>query len=260
MDYFDIHAHIFPETLAPKALGYLEEYYGYRWQGSGVTADLLQSMDAGKVDRCVIFSSATKPSQVRDVNDFIAAEAAGHPDRFCGFGTLHPEFREWRQELQRLRELGLKGLKFHPDFQNIAIDSPQMLPIYEAVGDSMPILFHLGDAVSDLSSSARLARVLDMLPGLKVIAAHFGGYLHWEEARRNLIGREVWLDTSSSLPLLPPEEAAAMVRSHGVEKILFASDYPAVCHRRAVADVLSLGLSDEDNSKIFYRNALELLG
>jgi len=260
MKYLDIHAHIFPETLAPKALAYLEEYYGYRWQGSGVADDLLLSMDESAVGKSVIFSSATKPSQVRDVNDFIAAKVAGNPERLIGFGSLHPDFTGWRDELKRLRDLGLKGLKFHPDFQAFPIDSPAMLPIYEAVGDTMPMLFHMGDAVSDFSSPARLAKVLDLLPGVKVIAAHFGGYMHWNEAKKHLVGRNIWLDTSSSLPLLPPAEAASIVRSHGVGKILFASDYPAVRHRRAIDDVLSLGLSEEEKCMIFYRNAEDLFG
>ena len=40
MDYFDIHAHIFPPHVAEKVIAQLEGYYGFKWEGSGVYEDL----------------------------------------------------------------------------------------------------------------------------------------------------------------------------------------------------------------------------
>ena len=51
-----------------------------------------------------------------------------------------------------------------------------------------------------------------------------------------------------------------MVLQHGADKVLFASDYPAADHKRAVAEVESLGLPDDMLEMIFYRNAEKLLG
>ena len=197
---------------------------------------------------------------MRDVNDFLARTQREYPGRFLAFGTLHPDYGDLRGELARIRELGLHGLKFHPDFQHFAIDDPRMFRIYEMVGDTLPMLFHVGDRTSDLSAPRRLAAVLDVMPELRVVAAHFGGYCAWEEARRDLIGRDLWIDTSSSLPHLPAAEAAQMARDHGIDKVLFASDYPAVRHRRAIHDVLSLGLTPEENELVFHRNAERWLG
>ena len=258
--YFDVHAHVVPASLAEKAVGWLESYYGYRWEGKGITGDLLDSMDVSSVRRAVIFSSATKPTQVRDVNDFLARAQREKPGRFFAFGTLHPDYGDLRGELERIRELGLHGLKFHPDFQHFAIDDSRMFRIYELVGDTLPMLFHVGDRTSDLSAPRRMAAVLDAMPELRVVAAHFGGYSQWEEARRCLIGRDLWIDTSSALPYLPVAEAARMAYEHGIDKVLFASDYPAVRHRRAIDDVLSLGFTPEENELVFHRNAERWLG
>ena len=260
MEYFDIHAHVFPVSLAEKAVGYLESYYGYPWEGKGISDDLLASMDGNSVRRAVIFSSATKPMQVRDVNDFLARAQRENPGRFFAFGTLHPDYGDLRGELERIRELGLHGLKFHPDFQHFAIDDPRMFRIYEMVGDTLPMLFHVGDRTSDLSAPRRLAAVLDAMPELRVVAAHFGGYRAWEEARRCLIGRDLWIDTSSTLPHISVAEAAQMARKHGIDRVLFASDYPAVRHKRAIDDVLSFGFTPEENEKVFHLNAERLLG
>ncbi len=260
MDYLDFHAHVFPAEIAEKVIRQLETYYGCQWNGSGECGDLRASMREAGVARCVVFSCATKPEQVTHINDYLASLGERFADSFIPFGTLHPKFSAFKSEIARIRRLGLRGLKFHPDFQQFNIDSPEMLRIYEEVGDSLPMLFHIGDPNSDFSSPRRLARVLDLMPGLRIVAAHFGGYEQWEEARRRLVGRDLWLDISSSIGRLSVAEARKMVRSHGIDRMLFASDYPAVRHRRAIADARSLGLSAEENEKLFHLNAEKLLG
>lgn len=258
MKYFDAHTHIFPAKIADKAVAFLEEYYHHRWPGGGDEADLLASMDAAGVETALIFSCATKPEQVIPANDFLARAQNEHPGRFYAFGTLHPDFKDIPGELQRIRELGLKGIKFHPDFQKIYIDEPRMMHIYELIGSSLPVTIHMGDRRTDFSSPWRLAGMLDAFPELKVIAAHFGGYSEWDEVKKHLVGRNVWFDTSSTFWELPAEKAREIALLHGTDKILFGSDYPASLPQAAVADVLTMGLSDEDNEKIFHLNAEKL--
>jgi predicted TIM-barrel fold metal-dependent hydrolase len=215
-------------------------------------------MDEANVRRCNIFSCATKPEQVETANTYLASLQARYPDRIVCFGTMHPEYHDPAGELERLRSLGLKGLKIHPDFQNIYINEPKMFRIYEAAG-KLPLMIHMGDKKGDFSSPWRLAQVLDKMPELTVIAAHLGGYSEWDLARKFLVGRNVYFDTSSSLWELPADEARQIVLDHGVDKILFGSDYPAARPAEAIADVLKLGLSESDNEKIFHLNAERLL-
>ena len=259
MKYIDIHAHVFPPAIAEKAVHYLEDYYHFSWEGNGLAEDLLANMDRAGVQRTVIFSSATKPEQVEAVNNYIAGLCRMYPERFIGFGSLHREYAGYKDELVRMRDLGLAGVKFHPDFQNFEIDDPAMLKIYEAIGPDMIMLFHIGDRVSEKSAPERLAKVLDTLPELRVIAAHFGGYSMWERAKQSLVGRNVWLDTSSAIPFMGIGEAAEIIAAHGADRILWGSDYPAVQPQTAIAQLESLGLSMEDQEKIFYRNAEKLL-
>ena len=51
-----------------------------------------------------------------------------------------------------------------------------------------------------------------------------------------------------------------MVRLHGADKVLFASDYPAKHATQAIEDVLKMELTEEENRLIFYKNAEKLLG
>ncbi len=259
LKYIDIHAHIFPDKIAGKVITALEEYYNFSWQGNGTVKDLLASMDASGVERTVIFSCATKPEQVAPANEFLRQIRSAYPDRFYAFGTIHPDHPDIPVMLDTIADAKLQGIKLHPDFQKVYIDEPAMMRIYEQLDGSLPLIIHMGDHRTDFSSPYRLRRVLDRFPHLKIIAAHFGGYSEWEQVWKHLIGKNVWFDTSSSIFKLGAKAAAEIVRAHGVDKILFGSDYPAVRHDQAISEVLEMGLSPEDNEKIFYRNAERIL-
>ena len=261
MKIIDMHSHIFPASIAEKVIGALETFYGFRWAGTGELDDVLRSLRQAHITRCVIFSSATKASQVESINSFVASLQSQYPELLLGFGTMHPDYPDCRAELARMRKLGLHGLKFHPDFQQFCVDDPRMLKIYEAAGEfSFPMLFHIGDYRTPYSKPERLAHVHELYPDLTLIAAHMGGYSEWDKAWKYLIGKDIWMDISSVMPLLSVEEVRKMVLAHGVDRVLFASDYPATRHDQAVQNVLKLGLPPEDNEKIFYRNAEKLLG
>ena len=259
MKYIDLHCHIFPPGVAEKVISTLETYYGSRWTGTGELDDLLRNLRRARISRGVIFSSATKPSQVVPANNFLSRLQSEYPELLLAFGTLHPDFPDCRAEIARIRQLGLRGLKFHPDFQQFLIDDPCMDQIYEAAGD-LPLLFHAGDSRTQFSKPERLLNIHRKYPGLKLIAAHMGGYSEWDRAWKYLIGQDIWLDISSTIKFLSPAEVRRMVVAHGADRVLFASDYPGTTPQRAVEEVLSLGLSESDNEKIFYRNAEKLLG
>ena len=260
MKYIDIHAHVFPENVASKVVPQLEAYYNIKWQGSGIFPDLVKSVEEAGVERTVIFSPATKAAQVTAINDYIAS-LCRQDERFWGFGTLHPDFPDVEQEIARFASLGLRGLKLHPEFQTFYIDDPKMERIYRAVGASMPILVHMGDKKLDYSAPERLAKVMDRMPELVFIAAHFGGYYRWEEAKKYLFGRKnLYIDTSSCFQDISYAEGRKMVRLHGADKVLFATDYPMVRAAKAIEDVFKMELTDEENQLIFYKNAEKLLG
>lgn len=254
----DIHAHIFPEKVAERAVESIGKYYGISMSGSGTVEDLINS--GRKINTCkyVVHSTATKVEQVKVINDFIA-EALTVADSFIGFGTLHPGLEDIGFEVDRIISLGLKGIKLHPEFQEFNIDDDEMMPVYRAVEGKLPILMHMGDELKNSSRPKRLAKVMHMFPKLTVIAAHFGGYQMWDESMEYLIGKNVYLDTSSSLWKLKPEEAVKIIRTHGVENVLFGTDYPMWTHEDEIIRFDKLGLNEEERDHILWKNACRLL-
>ncbi len=261
MRIIDIHAHVFPENIVRKVIDTLQDFYGFKWQGLGTLPDYLRCMDEAGIARSVIFSAATKPEQVRSINDYIAGQVSQYPDKLAGFGTLHPDYEMPEEELERISDLGLKGIKIHPDFQQLQIDSPEMIKLFRKIGKKMPVLIHAGDGRFQFSNPDRIARLHRTVPELQIIAAHMGGWSEWEMAWKYLIGKEeVYLDISSTIGHVPAEQVRDMVRTHGADKVLFASDYPAVTPKQTIQDVLSLNLSSAEYEMIFYKNAERLLG
>ncbi|AUS95670.1 amidohydrolase [Clostridium thermosuccinogenes] len=254
----DVHAHVFPDKIADKAVGSIGEYYGVPMHGKGTASDLMESGSRINVSYYVVHSTATKVEQVKTINDFIAEQQRKN-SCFIGFGTLHPDMEDVDEEVDRIISLGLKGIKLHPDFQDFCIDDERMMGIYEAVEKRLPVLLHMGDENKTSSSPKRLEKVLDRFPKLVVVAAHLGGYRMWKESMDCLVGRNVFFDTSSSLFWLDSSTAVSMIRKHGVNKVLFGSDYPMWSHEEELERFLNLGLTKEEREFILWRNAARLL-
>lgn len=253
----DIHTHAFPDKIAEKAVIQLENFYHIEIPNHGDMESLLTSADVVGVEKIALHVAATKPSQVEVSNSWVGGVISG---RIIGFGSLHPDYSDFAAELDRMVDLGLKGIKFHAELQGFALDDPRMWPIYEAIGERLIVMFHVGDTKSTLSAPAKVAKVLDAFPKLRVIAAHLGGYESWPEAEEYLYGRDLYIDTSSALWCMSPEEAARIIYAHGVDKVLFGSDYPVSTPKDELARLNQLPLKEEEKRKILWDNAARLLG
>ncbi len=252
----DFHAHAFPEAIAEKAVAQIGRHYSLNMNCKGILEDLRQSAESRQVDYVVFHSTATKPAQVRTVNDWLAEHDGG---MLVGFGTLHPDYEDIEGELDRIISLGLKGIKLHPEFQGFYADESKMDRVYKAIGSKLPVLIHAGDENFDNSSPRRIARVLERFPELTLVAAHLGGHKQWEESRKYLVGRNLYFDTSSALWFMEPQEAVTLMRDHGTHRIVFGTDYPIVNHQMELEVFDQLPLTAREREDILYNNAARLL-
>lgn len=253
---FDVHAHSFPEKIAGKVVEQLKDYYKVPVPGVGTIDALKEYAKENGVTHLLTFATATKASQVENINTTIASQIG---DGVFGFGTMHPEYENIDAELSRIQALGLLGIKLHPEFQGIFIDAPEMDAVYDGLAKrDLVLLTHAGDKNVDNSNPPRIASVMNRHPDLKLIAAHFGGYQQWAGAEKLLRGKNVWFDTSSTFAFIDDDYALELIRSHGVEKFLFGSDYPMGRYDYEFARLLSLGLSDRELDMIFFENAKKL--
>lgn len=228
----DIHTHAFHPKIARKAVDHLNAYYQLTYAGDGTIDHLLARQSAAGIDKCVVLCAATAPAQVIPANNYAIALQRAHPDRVIAFGTLHPGYAQWQKELDRLKAANIRGIKLHPDFQGFRLDDPRLWPIFEAAQKDFIFEIHIGDAMRPESAPScpyKLAAILDAFPGLRIIAAHFGGYRMWAHSLKVLGGKlreNLWLDTSSTSPFATPLLLRRLLAAFPSERILFGTDWP----------------------------------
>ena len=261
MKVFDIHAHIYPNAIADRAVYAISHAYDdFPVKNDGRLETLVGEMDDAGVTACAAHSVATTPHQVESINRFVMAAARRHPGRIVPFATLHPDMDDPGGAVDALVKAGFRGVKLHPEFQNFKVDEPRAAAMFDAAAGRLPVLLHCGDYRCDNSAPERIKRMLREVKGLTLICAHLGGWTTWEMAAAELIGADVWVDTSSSLYALDGPTAAAIIRGYGVERALFGSDYPMWVPGEEIDRLLALPLTDGEKEKILWDNHLALLG
>ena len=254
----DAHAHIYPGKIAEKATGSVGEFYHIPMQNVGLPHILAQRGAEAGIDRFLVCSVATKVEQVRSINQFIQEKCQKYP-QFIGLAAWHQDVADIQGEMDDIQRRGLRGIKLHPDFQRFYIDDERMLPVYEeAHRRGLPILFHTGDSRTDFSTPRRLMNVLEKIPDFTCIAAHLGGYSEWEDARRELSGTNVYIDTSSSLFKISPEEAKENIAHFGVDHTMFGTDFPMWDPKEELERFFALGFSQAENQAMLYNNFARL--
>ena len=224
----DFHTHVFHPKIAEKVLEQLKNHYGINPAGTGLVEDLLVFINKAGIQRAVVHTAATSPDQVIPANNW-AISLQDTYSQLKAFGTLHPDFINWQSELDRLERKRIRGLKFHPDFQGYDLADPRLHPFFEAIGNRFVLMFHVGDRLppeENPSSPGKLAAIRKKYPDLIIVAAHLGGYLHWDDSLRYLAGTDTYLDTSSSLPFIESGLLKKILNRHPLDRLLFGSDYP----------------------------------
>lgn len=258
MPIADFHAHIFPDKIAEKASASIGGFYHASSNHIATFDNLLEQEQKAGIDWCVISSSATGSAQVAHLNDFISQCAASRPN-VIGFGSLFPTMLGWEPELERMQELGLRGIKIHPDFQKVNIDEPKAIPMYRAIAKAgLPVLFHMGDARYDYSAPERLSNLIRQVPDLIAIAAHFGGWQAWDRSYAHILPEQVYYDTSSSLMFLGKERTLEFLDKMGAHRFLFGTDFPMWTPETELSRFLDLGLDAATQETILFGNFQKL--
>ncbi len=260
----DFHTHAFADHIAPKAIASLCVACNgiYPPCNDGTVQGLLNNMDKWGIDRSVVQSVATKPSQIVTINRWAQAIQS---DRITAFGAFHPDTDDYKRDIDLVVSLGLKGIKLHPEYQQFQVDHPAMLKMYDyALSKGLILIFHAGDDPAFPpplhSSPQQFANVARAMRGGVIVAAHLGGKDQWDEVERDLAGTDVYLDTCMGFSYYSKEQFLRIVKKHGTDKILFGSDAPWSRANEEIEAIRSLPLTADEKTAILGGNAMRLLG
>lgn len=243
----DFHTHAFPDKIAAGALSSLTEntrrfadvYGESRPHHDGTLAGLAASSRMGGVDISLILPIATSPKPSHSINDF-AALADKQPG-LRSFGSVHPRSPAWREELERLKMLGLLGIKLHPEYQGCYVDEPETVEVVKAAGElGLVVVFHAGVDVGMKPpfhcTPERAVRLREAAPGTRIVLAHLGGDWMWDEALRELSRMDFYFDTSRAIPEHPDrwDLFGDFIRTVGPDRVIFGTDSPWTEQKTAV--------------------------
>ncbi len=277
----DMHTHVFPDKIAAAAVEKLSRVSRTPAFTDGTIHGLQRSMDAAQIDLSVILPVATNTSQVEKIN----SAAAALNETFAGkgvfsLGSIHPEFLNWRAELSRVKNFGLKGIKIHPVYQATDLDDVKFLRILDRAAElDLIVVTHAGLDIGFpgvVKCSPQMARrVVDTVGNFKFVLAHMGGWKNWRDVPEILGGTKIFIDSSFStgniiprsdfawsvdeLKLLDAAQFMKFVEVFGADRILFGTDSPWTAQDTSLEFIRALPLAVADKNKILGLNAKRLL-
>lgn len=232
-----------------------------------------------------------------EVNRLVAEHVALAPDRLTGLGVVplqHPDHLvEYLDDAVLGR--GLAGVEISSFAGDVELSDPRLEPFWARAAELGCVIFlhpfgcslderldrfYLSNTVGQPTENAValshliFAGVLDRHPGLKIVAAHGGGYLPFAIGRSDRAWavrpeahgcaqppssylRKLWFDTV----VHDPVALRHLVEAAGGSRVLLGSDFPFdMGLDDPVAFVHGAGLPEEITRRILHENAENLLG
>lgn len=264
----DFHTHIFPEKIAAKTIAQLEDRAHIKAFGDGLEEGLVNSMKAAGVDVSVVLPVVTKPEQFDTINRFAAhlnEKYRKKQTRLWSFGGIHPDSPDYKRELRTVKELGLLGIKLHPDYQDTYFDDIRYMRILDYASEiGLVSIVHAGVDVgfpdNVRCTPQHIRRVVDEVAPENLVLAHYGGFNMWEDVEELLAGKNVYLDTAFIVGYLEEETFLRILKKHGADRILYATDHPWSGQKETLEYLRGLAIEKEDLNKILGQNAEKLIG
>lgn len=263
----DFHTHIFPEKIAAKTINKLENIAHVKAFTDGREESLIESMQAANVDISVVLPVVTRPEQFDTVNEFavqLNEKYQGKKRRLLSFGGIHPDALDYRRELRTIKDLGLQGIKLHPDYQDTFFDDIKYMRILDYASElGLISVVHAGvdigfpDNVRCTPKSIR--KVIDEVQPRNLVLAHYGGFGLWEEVCDIIAGEDVYLDTAYIVGFITDEMFLKILDKHGADKVLFATDSPWSGQKESLDYLKGLDVGRDELDKILSGNARNLL-
>jgi aminocarboxymuconate-semialdehyde decarboxylase len=300
----DIHAHCaFPEAMAMLGLT-------VRPSALMMAPERIRAMDAQGIDVEALSINPFWYKADRDVaaaliklqNEKLAELCAAQPDRFVAFATAalqHPDLAVEQIEYG-IKKLGLRGLSVGGSVEGIELADPRFHPVWAKAEELGCLIFihpvgtkeleprlggngGLGNTIGNpLETTLALSHLiyqgtLDRYPGLKICAAHGGGYLPSYADRSDAVCvtfpdrcasvllkkkpteylRQLYYDSI----VFSPEALRHLATQVGAGQIVMGTDYPFPWTHTSVDHILSTpGLSDAERAGMLGETAARLLG
>ena len=303
----DVHAH----CAVPEAMALVGRTLEAPALLMANTADRIRAMDAQGIDVEALSINPYWYAADRDVareviriqNEKLAEICAAQPDRFVAFASValqHPDLAAEQLE-DGVKRYGLRGAGLGGSVNGEELSDPKFHPFWARAEELGVLVFIHPQGIAELESTTRLNGnglltntignplettialshlifdgTLDRFPGVKICAAHGGGYLPSYAARSDAVQttfphrmtgtlrkrpteylRQLYFDSI----VFTPEALRHLVAETGADQIVMGTDYPFPWTSTSVDHILATpGLTDADRVAMLGGTAMKLLG
>lgn len=258
----DFHTHMFPDIIAERTIAKLSACAHKAPETDGTYEGVLKSAREAGIDCSVVLPIATKPSQFRSINEYASHYLEGE---IISFGSVHPASPDYKAELREIKAMGLKGIKLHPDYQDMYFNDIRYKRVVSYATElDMIISVHAGadpKCPDDIHCTPQMAaELIDDVRPEKLVLAHLGGNQQWDEVEQYLVGKNVYFDTGVIFDYIEKEQFIRIMRSHGSDKVLFGTDCPWAGQKRFAEVMEEMDIAEEEKERVLWRNGARLLG
>ncbi len=230
----DVHTHLHPARLSAAIRRWFATNSAWVLEHPTEPHAVVRVLREQGVERFAFCSYAHKPGMARDLNAWLAATARELGPGALPLATVHLDDRDPAGDLRDAVRDGCVGLKVHESVQRLPLDDPRFGPVLSALAEREGfVLVHVGHIPwtnETHDGPARIARVLERQPGLRIVVAHFGvpDYARYLD----LAAREprLFLDTTMAFapesPMRSGAAAADVLRAPA--QIVLGTDWPNI--------------------------------
>lgn len=276
----DVHTHVWER---PAHLG--EEFIrDARITAGAAYKDIAVDLDEHwkamePVDRAIVLGFRARHVGVLVPNEYVADYVGRHPEKLIGFCSVDPQDGDAVEQLDHaVRNLGLRGLKVGPIYQNVHPSDPRFMALMKRAEElGVPVMIHQGTTFCsnvslELANPILLQPIALQFPRLRMVIAHMGQ--PWIAETLVLIRKNRHFYTDISALYYRPWQfyhALVMAMEYGVlDRLLFGTDYPfttpastieALRRVNAMAEGTNMPRIPEGKiEEMIHRDSLPLLG
>ncbi len=262
------HAHLFPKNTKPNA----------------DIDKLKELMDACNIEKAVCFAPFQNQMDMYDVStnqnpvDWLANEIKNEPS-LVGFGSINFDRNDLKDQVKHIKASGLLGIKIHPAYQEVKVDSPQLFEVYEqAEKEDLFLSFHTGLHWHRIRDYQMLLfdEVAYNFPKLRFTMEHMGGYSFFKEALLVMnnnsrdeiqhvfagwtsipMGEDEFGNPRRGVWSLTDDDLCDLIYQTGPERSMFGLDFPyngIEKTQKAIDRIKNLPISEEAKKGILGEN------
>lgn len=277
----DFHAHTFPSKIAHNVLDKLQHMSRSKPFTDGTADGLRRSMEKSEIDISILLPVMTNTEQVHKLNEAAArTNERWQETGLLSFGGMHPDTPNYREELAHLQDMGIRGIKLHPAYQDADFDDIRYMRILDRASElGLVVLTHAGWDIGiphhNYCTTKHVQNVMREVAPDKLVLAHMGGWNDWKMVEQELADLPLYYDTAFSTgDIIPapgttrtPEEShnmnqeqfAQLVHKIGTDHILFATDSPWSDQKEALDFFRGVGFAEAEQQAMLGGNAQKLL-